>query len=114
MERRMGKAHRGRRFGEGETTIQREALPDFLSASDQANPSRQSRRGIECECGSSLFDQTPSHESIRRRSQGVGDETWVACRDKIREVCAQLVRATKSPFSPETDIGESSPCFLIG
>src|SRR2546423_1357472 len=35
-----------------------------------------------------------SHESIRRRSQGVGDETWVACRDKMREVCDQLVRAS--------------------
>src|SRR2546429_7721329 len=110
----MGKARRGRRVGEGETTIQREALPDFLCASDQANPSRQGRRNIECEGGSSLFDQTPARENIRGSDQGNGDEPWVACRDKIREVCAQLVRATKSPFSPETDIGESSPCFLIG
>src|SRR5207248_3827542 len=90
----MGKARRGRGVGKGETTIQREALPDILSPSDQANPSRQGRRDIECECGSSLFDKTPPHESIRRRSQGVGDETWVACRDKMREVCDQLVRAS--------------------
>src|SRR5436190_14477116 len=110
----MGKAHRGCRLGEGETAIQREALPDLLSPSDQTDPTCQSRRDIEGAGGSSLFDQTPSRESVRGGSQGVGNQTWVACRDKIREVCAQLVRATKSPFSPETDIGESSPCFLIG
>ena len=52
----MGKARRGRRVGEGETAIQRKALPDILSPSNQAGPIRQGRRNIECEGGSSLFD----------------------------------------------------------
>src|SRR5438046_1804162 len=73
----MGKAHRGRRIGEGETAIQREALQDFLSPSHQAGPARQSRRDIESESGSSLVDQTPSYEDFRGSSQGVGDKTWV-------------------------------------
>src|SRR5437879_1760897 len=79
----MGKAHRGRRAGESETAIQREALPDFLSASDQTDPTCQSRRDVECEGGSSLFDQTPSHEGIRGSSQGVGNQTWVAWRTLV-------------------------------
>src|SRR6266498_3214243 len=72
----MGKAHRGRRLGESETAIQREAVPDFLPPGHQANPTRQGRRNIECKRRSSLFDQTPPHENIRGSSQGVGNETW--------------------------------------
>src|SRR5439155_14759934 len=73
----MGKAHRGRRVGEGETTIQREALSDILSPSDQAGPTCQDRRDIEGAGGSSLFDQTPAHEDFRRSPQGAGNQTWV-------------------------------------
>src|SRR5437667_10976025 len=73
----MGKAHRGRRLGESETAIQREALPNLLSPSHQANQIHQGRRNIECKRGSSLFDQTPPHENIRGSSQGVGNQTWV-------------------------------------
>src|SRR6266487_3296296 len=90
----MGKAHRGRRLGKGETAIQREALPDFLPPGHQANPAREDRGDAEFECGPSLFDQTPSHEDFRGSSQGAGDQTWVACRDKIREVCDELVRTS--------------------
>src|SRR6266540_3284469 len=96
----MGKAHRGRRLGESETAIQREALPDLFSPGHQANPTREGRRDAECESGSSLFDQTPPHEDFRASPQGAGDETWVACRDKIREVCDQFVRTTKGGFTP--------------
>src|SRR5437762_2549743 len=38
----------------------------------------QEHADVEGAGGSSLFDQTPSHESVRGSSQGVGDETWVA------------------------------------
>src|SRR5437016_4440716 len=94
----MGKTRRGRGVGKGETTIQREALPDILSPSDQAGPARQDRRDIEGAGGSSLFDQTPSRESVRGGSQGVGNQTWVACRAQIRELRDQLVPATKDAF----------------
>src|SRR6266511_2894547 len=73
----MGKAHRGRRLGESETAIQREALPNLLSPSHQANQIHQGRRNVECKRGSSLFHQTPPHESIRGSSQGVGNDAWV-------------------------------------
>src|SRR5436190_12354363 len=73
----MGKAHRGRRLGESETAIQREALPDFLPPGHQANPAREDRGDAEFECGPSLFDQTPPHENIRGSPQGAGNQTWV-------------------------------------
>src|SRR6266542_6238037 len=110
----MGKARRGRRLGESETAIQREALPDFLPPGHQADPAREGRADVEFESGPSLFDQTPPHEGVRGSSEGAGDETWVACRDKIREVCDQLVRTPKSAFTPETDNDKSSPNFLLG
>src|SRR5207249_9460206 len=75
----MGKAHRGCRLGESETAIQREALPNLLSPSHQANQIHQGRQNIECKRGSSLFDQTPPHENIRGSSEGVGNQTWISC-----------------------------------
>src|SRR5947207_2737974 len=90
----MGKAHRGCRLGESETAIQREALPDLFSPGHQADPTREDRGDAECESGSSLFDQTPSYENIRRSSQGVRDETWVT-----RDVRSSLTRSASSASS---------------
>src|SRR6266516_2985213 len=73
----MGKAHRGSRLGKSKTAIQREALPDFLPPSHQANPAREDRGDAEFESGPSLCDQTPPHENIRGCSQGIGNDAWV-------------------------------------
>src|SRR5256885_7459890 len=79
----MGKARCGHGVGEGAAAMQREALPDLLSPSDQAGPTGKDRRDIECECGSSLFDQTPSHEDFRGSYKGAGNQTWVAWRTLV-------------------------------
>src|SRR5438128_4378701 len=62
----------------GETTIQREALPDLSSPGHQADPTREGCGDAESEGGSSLSDPTPPLEDFRGGPQGAGDETWVA------------------------------------
>src|SRR5207249_580524 len=73
----MGKTHRGRRLGESETAIQCEALSDLFSPGHQADPVSESGGDAERKSGSSLLDQTPSHEGVRGSHQGVGNQTWV-------------------------------------
>src|SRR5439155_16839308 len=114
----MGKAHRQRRVGESATAMQREALPDLLSPGHQEGPTGQDRRDIECECGSSLFDKTPPHESIRGSSQGVGNQTWVAWRTlaSIRVSCCPSSEPQSSKAAGDQSIWtpEGSPPPVFG